>query len=1064
MVRLISITLLTMNSSTSPRVAASSPHNNNESLRRTQGTAARFRSVGVVLAVAVVCSIVLLPLTSSAQTNIYWDTSTNSGIGGSGAWSASGVNWATNPLGATVASGGPTGNALFAVTNTNNGVNAWASGNYAMNFGGAAGTVTNGGNFQIWGINVLTNGYVFTIDGNGANARTLTMTNSIALGTNSLTFANGARGTNTYTLAGPASSGWSGGITASNGSAGVVIASTNSSNLTNFGFFISGGGSVSSNAPINILTLANTRVMLGSQSSGGANFNSTITNNSAGGSPLELTNSSSGTVAFNGIISGSNGLVLNNSSSGSLSLNAANTYTGGTTVNALGSGQIRFSNNSAFGTNTITIAGAGTNYIRGFNNANVSNAVVVNAGSVLRLGASSSGDTNTNTWSGNISGAGSLYFGVNGSLFLTGTGSSFGGGVSNGSSGALYVESLGMAGSNSSIGTNGTIRFTSDSGNSGAGSIFWLGKNNESSDKVFALSEVSTSASRGAKIYAGASSGGGTNVTLTLDGNINSTTASNKIITLGAYNTNTLVVKGVINQFAASTNSVVVGGASSLNGTVVLSNLNNSFGGGVSINAGSSSLNILQVSQIGNSGANSPLGTNGTINIGGSSASGDNVLQYTGTGENSDKVINLAGTTGGAILDQSGTGNLKFTSAMTETGVGAKTLALQGSTAGTGEISGNINETNGAISLEKLGTGTWTLSGSNNYSGGTTIDAGTLRIGGTNALATSGSIFGSTSLANNSTLALAGGGDYVLSAFGSTNVNGNSIRFTNSSGSAATLTFTAATNYVTRSSDNAGGRIVANNSTNLGLVFNGAMDIGSSTSNNVTFDSAGNTTVKGVIFNTNTAVVRGLTKTGIGILSLEGANSYNGPTTVSAGSLIVDGNQSSAIGSLDVAAGATLGGSGTIGGVTTISGILSPGKSSIGTLTVSNDVTWNGGENWVFELGAAGLTQGSPGTSDLLALTGAKQFIKGTGTSWTFDFANTGAIGWYKLASWTGGSTTFESLNFQGTNLVGGYTGQFNIQGDALYVQVVPEPSTYALLGVSALACGAWFVRRRRKS
>jgi autotransporter-associated beta strand protein len=303
-----------------------------------------------------------------------------------------------------------------------------------------------------------------------------------------------------------------------------------------------------------------------------------------------------------------------------------------------------------------------------------------------------------------------------------------------------------------------------------------------------------------------------------------------------------------------------------------------------------------------------------------------------------------------------------------------------------------------------------------------------------------------------------------LSALGSTNDNGGTINFTNSSGSAATLTFTAATNYVTRSSDNAGGRTVANQSTNLGVVFNGAMDIGSTTGNNVTFGGAGNTTVKGAIFNTNTAVVRGLTKTGIGILSLEGANSYNGPTTVSAGSLIIDGNQSSAIGSLNVATGATLGGSGTIGGVTTISGVLSPGKSSIGTLTVNNDVTWNGGENWVFELGASGLQPGSPGTSDLLALTGAGRFLKGTGTSWTFDFANTGDLGWYKLAEWTGGSSTFGSLNFQGTNLAGGYTGQFDIQGDALYVQVVPEPSTYALLGVSALACAAWFIRRRRKS
>ena len=1035
MVRVISITVLTMNSSTSPRVAASSPHNNNDSLRRTQGTAARLRSMGVVLAVAVFCSIVLFPLTSSAQTftNVWWRPSA---LGGTGTWSSANAFWSTNSDGSgTLASPTTLGT------------------NIIYNFSGTNGTVTENSSFDLAGINWLTSGYTWT-----ANAtRTLSGTGQTASGTNTIYITNNANLNVTGT-------GFTFDALVMTGGSGATLTLTNAAAATTTIIWGTSAARSGRTNSVNTIVAGGGTVVYGTTGNGGFTQSGNITNNTTG--TFIITNGATGTVNISGAMSGTGAVTLNNSSSGSLSLNAANTYTGGTTVNALGSGAIRFSNNSAFGTNTITIAGAGTNYIRGFNNANVSNAVVVNAGSVLRLGASSSGDTNT--WSGNISGAGSLYFGVSGSLYLTGTGSSFGGGVSNGSSGALYVSSLGMAGSNSSIGTNGTVRFTSDSGSSGAGSIFWLGTNNESSDKVFALSEVSSSTSRGAKIYAGTNSGGGTNVTLTLDGNINSTTASNKIITLGAYNTNTLIVNGVINQFAASTNSVVVGGASSLNGTVVLSNLNNSFGGGVSINAGSSSLNILQVSQIGNSGANSPLGTNGTINIGGTSGSGDNVLKYTGTGENSDKVINLAGTTGGATLDQSGTGNLKFTSAMTETGVGAKTLFLQGSTAGTGEISGNINETNGAISLEKLGTGTWTLSGSNNYSGGTTIDAGTLRLSGTSVLPTNGVIFGSTSLANNSTLALAGGGDYVLSAFGSTNVNGNSISFTNSSGSAATLTFTAATNYVTRSSDNAGGRIVANNSTNLGLVFNGAMDIGSTTNNSVTFGGAGNTTVKGVIFNTNTAVVRGLTKTGIGILSLEGANSYNGPTTVSAGSLIVDGNQSSATGSLDVAAGATLGGSGTIGGVTTISGVLSPGNigvnSGIGTLTVSNNVTWNGGENWVFGLGTAGLTQGSPGTSDLLALTGAKQFIKGTGTSWTFDFANTGQIGWYKLASWTGGSTTFDSLNFQGTNLVGGYTGQFNIQGDALYVQVVPEPSTYALLGVSALACGAWFVRRRRKS
>ena len=50
------------------------------------------------------------------------------------------------------------------------------------------------------------------------------------------------------------------------------------------------------------------------------------------------------------------------------------------------------------------------------------------------------------------------------------------------------------------------------------------------------------------------------------------------------------------------------------------------------------------------------------------------------------------GTTTATILDQSGTGLLKFTAANTATGAGVKTWTLQGSTTGTGEISGAIVE------------------------------------------------------------------------------------------------------------------------------------------------------------------------------------------------------------------------------------------------------------------------------------------------------------------------------------------------------------------------------------
>ena len=549
------------------------------------------------------------------------------------------------------------------------------------------------------------------------------------------------------------------------------------------------------------------------------------------------------------------------------------------------------------------------------------------------------------------------------------------------------------------------------------------------------------------------------------------TSTASRTLTLGG--SGDITVSGSIAS-GASVTSTTGGNLSVTNTALTILSGNNTYLGTTTVSSGAR-LRLGSATALGATNSGTTISSGGALDLNGQTI-GAEALTISGTGVSSSGAIfnsSASAATWSGIITPSGGSTIKATSGSITLSGGidlnnnsdsSRTLTLDG----TGEIivSGNISNSfaGSTGSLIKTGIGTVTLSGANTYSGTTEISAGTLRLSGTSALSTSGVIFGSSSSADDSTLQLAGGGNYVLSAFGSTNKNGNNIDFTNSSGSAATLTFTAATNYVTRGSDGAGGRTVANQSTNLGVVFNGAMDIGSTTGNNVTFGGAGNTTVKGAIFNTNTAVVRGLTKTGTGILSLEGANSYNGPTTVSAGSLIVDGNQSSAIGSLNVAAGATLGGSGTIGGVTTISGVLSPGKSSIGTLTVSNNVTWNGGENWVFELGASGLQPGSPGTSDLLALTGAGRFLKGTGPAWTFDFANTGDLGWYKLAEWTGGSTTFDSVDFQGTNLAGGYTGQFDIQGDALYVQVVPEPSTYALLGISALAWGAWFVRRRRNS
>ena len=71
-----------------------------------------------------------------------------------------------------------------------------------------------------------------------------------------------------------------------------------------------------------------------------------------------------------------------------------------------------------------------------------------------------------------------------------------------------------------------------------------------------------------------------------------------------------------------------------------------------------------------------------------------------------------------------------------------------------------------------------------------------------------------------------------------------------------------------------------------------------------------------------------LAKSGAGNLLLSGANSYAGPTTVAAGGLYVNGDQSAATGATTALSGATLGGTGTIGGDVAVAdgATLSPGN------------------------------------------------------------------------------------------------------------------------------------------
>src|SRR5690606_25028824 len=65
---------------------------------------------------------------------------------------------------------------------------------------------------------------------------------------------------------------------------------------------------------------------------------------------------------------------------------------------------------------------------------------------------------------------------------------------------------------------------------------------------------------------------------------------------------------------------------------------------------------------------------------------------------------------------------------------------------GTGTHAGDIGETGGPCAIAKNGAGTLVLSGASTYSGGTTINAGTLQVGSNGALGTGNLTLGDNTL------------------------------------------------------------------------------------------------------------------------------------------------------------------------------------------------------------------------------------------------------------------------------------------------------------------------------
>jgi autotransporter-associated beta strand protein len=402
-------------------------------------------------------------------------------------------------------------------------------------------------------------------------------------------------------------------------------------------------------------------------------------------------------------------------------LNALSINSTGSSTLALEGAALTFVTNSATTptatTPKITLAnGTGTT-------ANIANPLVLNNN--LSLSKSNTG-TGTNTISSVISGTGSLSKTSSGSVTLSGA-SSYSGGLKI-NDGEIISNTIGNTGANSPLGTNATLFLGSTTT---SGSLKW-------GEGVSAVTEVSDKG-----ITLSGTTGGGT---LNIRG-ANALTITGPIDTGSDASARTL---GLTGNASSSTYSLTLSGVISGNGkmrvngsgdrSISIANENNSFTGGVTLDGNTSGKSYkTYVTKIGNSGFNSPLGTNGVINFGTTGSSAFNFLIWSPTSgnETTDKVINLSGaSSGGLIVNKSVNGTLTFSSSVTTTVDGNKTLYLDQDFVGaTTVMGGSIPDSSTfATALNKNGDGTLILSVANAFSGGTIIKGGTLQLGNSSSI------------------------------------------------------------------------------------------------------------------------------------------------------------------------------------------------------------------------------------------------------------------------------------------------------------------------------------------
>jgi autotransporter-associated beta strand protein len=347
------------------------------------------------------------------------------------------------------------------------------------------------------------------------------------------------------------------------------------------------------------------------------------------------------------------------------------------------------------------------------------------------------------------------------------------------------------------------------------------------------------------------------------------------------------------------------------------------------------------------------------------------------------------------------------------------TISLYGVISGTGDLNiGNTGSiTIASVAEPRTNVGTVFLGAANTYSGNTLVNSGTLKLGAVNALPN-------------------GNGKGNVTVTGTLDLNQNSTAINGLSG-AGTI-------------DTAGGGTPT-------------LTLGNN-------DQAGS--FSGVIKNSTGTL--SLTKAGSGTQILAGISTYTGNTTVSNGLLLVNNASGSGTGTgtVNVASGATLGGTGAIGGAVNVTGNLSPGASieSLSSGTLSMDA----GSTFVYEA-----TDNRDSGADLMVVNGTlsltnvtldltaanlelNTWVEGdklTLLSYTGSAITSGFVGYADDMPYSGGvfGTNQWLFNYDDT----GMGGNFNSEATGtsfVTLTLIPEPSTVLLGSLGMLAL---LLRRR---